>query len=384
MEPELELTAASLLGAPTALWISVAVFGWLLALAAAYLAGRERLGRIAGPPASTERISQTLGWLRVETEGDAAAYFEMGPGGSERMWVEPEGLDQDTLGEVVGLARAALVSPGDPAPGDDAARWLGAGGSKCIVVTGATAPTEEPLRFARYLLEASRGQRVPEPTRRERRVRALGGVAWAEESNDGATIRVVLAAGAPLSIVREIEGMLGPEVRVELVSPTVSLPDEVAPLPGPTPRVREGARPGIPRLSAGVIDPEDARILLTDVAIDGDGRSTADVRVLWKDQELRGRGHGRASTAGRYFAAAEAVADALRPLLDTDIVVEGLYSASTEEGTSVLIAAVQLEGRRLIGAVYEPSGEPGWAGARAVLDAVNRRLTQVAGRSGRI
>jgi len=43
-----------------------------------------------------------------------------------------------------------------------------------------------------------------------------------------------------------------------------------------------------------------------------------------------------------------------------------------------------MEGERFVGAVLERRDESDWTGARAVLDAVNRRLAQLAGRSGRV
>lgn len=365
------VAGATILGTPVAVWVTVAIVGWAAAIFLAYVAGRDR-----PPLASAERqvtgVPQILRWLLLETDAEEAVYLEVVPGGDERVWVEPRGLDSRAVAGLVGRARDALMRPGDPGPDEGVVRWLGTGGSKCIVLSESDPSAAEPLRFARYLLELE--QRLPDEawSRLERKLRRIEGVAWAEETEE--VVRVLLAEGASTEETRSaVESRLPAGTRVEWVEP-VSAPPAEAPRRAPA------------ELSAGISTGEalEARIELAEVVMNENGRATADVRVLWKQQELRGRGHGKLSPAGRYFAAAHAVADALRPLLDTEIVVEGIYSASTQERVPVLIASVRLEGEQFVGAVVEPPGEPGWAGARAVLDAVNRRLTQIAGRSGRI
>jgi hypothetical protein len=129
--------------------------------------------------------------------------------------------------------------------------------------------------------------------------------------------------------------------------------------------------------------PPVPRAKLLGLTVDGEGKTSAEVRLDWKGQELRGRAHGAASPAGRYQAAARAVADALRPLLATDVVVEGLY-AHHHHGTELLVAVVSVDDERLVGAVPAQSEDRDVGAARAVLDALNRRLSEIAGGSGRI
>jgi hypothetical protein len=74
----------------------------------------------------------------------------------------------------------------------------------------------------------------------------------------------------------------------------------------------------------------------------------------------------------------------MKPLLDADVTVEGLYQADSSDGLNVLVAAVRVGSDRYVGAVVSPSGEEAISGARAVLDALNRRLPHIAGKAGRI
>jgi hypothetical protein len=48
------------------------------------------------------------------------------------------------------------------------------------------------------------------------------------------------------------------------------------------------------------------------------------------------------------------------------------------------VVAVRVAGVRYVGAVPSPRGQEDVSGARAVLDALNRRLPQIAGKGGRI
>lgn len=403
-------------------WVGLAASGWLIAVVGIVLAVRARRRaqrppawpREERPPAPREPAAEparpeppppsgkppvgrlledlvpqddavggVLRWLLLETEAEAVAYLELGPGGRELLRVEPRGLDEATLARLVRSARDALVLPESEEPSiSDAAvvRWLGAGGSKGIIAIGvAREEASESLRFARFLIEWARAARgVQQPFGLEEAIREIPGVAWAEEEEGGQAMRVLLAEGADAATtMAAVENLLRePGVRVRWLEPVGE----------PAPPAGEEARRivEIPETPAAEAGPALPRIRLVDVTLSEDGRATAVVRAVWRGQELRGRGHGRPTTAGRYYAAAQAMADALRPLLDTDVGVEGLYSASVREGVDVLIAEVVLEGERLVGAVVERADLRDWSGARAVLDAVNRRLVQVAGRSGRI
>ncbi len=74
----------------------------------------------------------------------------------------------------------------------------------------------------------------------------------------------------------------------------------------------------------------------------------------------------------------------MKPLLDTDVAVESLYRADTSEEVDVLVVTVRVEGKRYVGAVVSTKGQEDMSGARAVLDALNRRLPEIAGRSGHL
>jgi hypothetical protein len=75
----------------------------------------------------------------------------------------------------------------------------------------------------------------------------------------------------------------------------------------------------------------------------------------------------------------------MKPLLDSDVDIEGVYRADAdEEHLDVLVVAVRVGGVRYVGAVPSSKGQENVSGARAVLDALNRRLPQIAGKGGRI
>jgi hypothetical protein len=129
---------------------------------------------------------------------------------------------------------------------------------------------------------------------------------------------------------------------------------------------------------------EEPRLRLVDLTVGDEEEASVDVLLDWKGQSLRGRGLGRSTTAGRTYASALAVADAMRPLLDEEVAVESLYRADTAEDLDVLVVTVRVAGHRYVGAVAAVKGQEDVSGARAVLDALNRRLPEIAGRSGHL
>jgi hypothetical protein len=302
-----------------------------------------------------EDISGVLRWLLSETQADSAAFLRLSPGGKERFVVEPRGLDPGAVAVLARGAREALVQSTERSRSIDAAtRWLGAGGSKAIVLQG-TPPdaAAEPLQFARFAIEWMGTSREGVDAHGvEDRVRAVPGVAWAELTEDApGAVRVMLAENVDPNMVEDaLENVVsGTGVSLRWVRP---------------------ASPAVPR----------ARLL--GLTVEGDGKASAEVRLDWRGTELRGRAHVT-DPAGRYQAAARAVADALRPLLHTDVVVEGLY-AHHHHGTELLVAVVSVDDERLVGAVPAQSEDRDVGAARAVLDALNRRLSEIAGGSGRI
>lgn len=310
-----------------------------------------------GPAGQEEHIAGVLRWLCAETEADSATFVHLAPGGRERIVVEPRGLEPATVAELARAGREALMgTPAEPPSGTAVARWLGAGGSKVVLLKGvAPAGAQEPLRFARFAIEwAGATAREADPRGVEDRIRAVSGVSWAEtDVRDPSEVRVMIAEGVDRQMVQEaVERVLvGTGSRVRWVEP------------------------------ATADRPPRARLL--EVAVAGDGQVDAEVSLEWRGQELRGRGRASASPTGRYRAAADAVADALGPLLAGEAKVEGLYTHSHGD-QDLVVVVVHLDGERLVGAVQARVSEPDASAARAVLDAVNRRLSVMAGGSGRI
>jgi hypothetical protein len=315
------------------------------------------------PPASNPdgdaTVGEVLRWLLDETEAEAGIYLRLSPGGEERFLVEPRALPGP---DVTYLARHArdIIIKGDI--DDDVneptahSRWLGRTGSKIILLRGTSqVEAADALRFSRFVIEwlsAPRGESGP---MLEQRVREVEGVAWAELlEGEPPTLRVLYAGEAdPATTRSEVARALGSiPVHIEEVDPS--------------------ARADEPRLR------------LVDLSVEGVEETSVDVLLDWGGQTLRGRGHGRPTAAGRSYASALAVVDAMKPLLEMDVEVEGLYRTDAAGDLDVLVVAVRVAGQRYVGAVAATAGEEDVSAARAVLDALNRRLPQIAGRSGRI
>jgi len=303
-------------------------------------------------------VGGVLRWLLSETDAESASFLMLGVGGIEHFRVEPRGLRSDDLNDIAARARELLLEPDPSGPIEDdqvVSRWLGIGGTKIVLLRGVTPKeADEHLRFARFIIEWIAAARSGEATQIETRVRALPGVAWAEfEAGDPGTVRVLLTAGA------DTEDVLG---SVEREAPSLRVI-----LEGPGERL------------------EEPRARLVDLNMNLDGEVSAEVSIHWQGRELRGKGLGRPSPAGRAYACAEAVVDAMKPLVETDLEIEGLYrTADAREGTDVLVVSLRVGRDRFVGAVIAPEGSEAESGARAVLDALNRRLPRIAGRSGQI
>jgi hypothetical protein len=306
-------------------------------------------------------VGGVLRWLLIETDAEAAAYLRLGPGGVEQLRVEPRGLNAIRVAGLAAAAQEALTRAGREEHLESEAattRWLGVGGSKVVVLE--KIPDLESiataLRFARFAIEwlaASRpGVRV---TTVEQHVRSVPGVAWAEVTEgDPSQIRVMLTEKAdPVTTRSLLEAAAdGAEVVIEGLEPR-----------------------------AEVVEP---RALLVDLRMAMNTNATAEVRISWEGHELKGLGRGRASPAGRLYAAALATADAMKPLIETDVNVEAMYETETPTAEQLLVVTMSVGGERLVGAVRRGPGQDDASGARAVLDALNRRLTRLAGRSGQL
>jgi hypothetical protein len=304
-------------------------------------------------------IAEVLRWLVVETEAESAAFIRLSPDGQERLLIEPRGLGSPDVAELVQQARFAMVEgqvEGEVNEPMAHTRWLGKEGTKIVLLRGVTgAAAHEALRFARFVIEwlAARGGDTAPPL--ERKVREVPGVAWTEmTSGDPPTIRVLLDRNADTELARHaLSRALGQaEVRLEEVASVGGL--------------------------------EEPRVRLIDLTVGIDDDSSVDVLLDWRGQTLRGRGRGMATTAGRSYASAQAVADAMKPLLDSDVAIEGVYRSDASEDLDLLVVVVRVGGQRYVGAVTAAKGEEDVSGARAVLDALNRRLPQIAGKGGRI
>jgi hypothetical protein len=313
-------------------------------------------------PAHTDEdaaIGDVLRWLVAETEAESAAYVLLTPARTEHLLLEPRGLSSADVAELVAQARHAMVEGRVEAEVNVPmahARWLGKNGSKIVLLRGVTAAAgADALRFARFVIEwlAARGEDLPPSL--ERRVREIAGVSWAEAGpGDPSSLRVLLDPSADRTIARhELARTLGDAtVRVEEIS-------------------------GEPEL-------DDPRVRLIDLTVGLDDESSVDVVLDWQGQMLQGRGRGQPTEAGRSYASAQAVADAMKPLLDSDVAVEGVYRSEGADELDVLVVTVKVGSQRYVGAVTSSKGQEGVSGARAVLDALNRRLPQIAGKAGRI
>ena len=313
-----------------------------------------------GPLEGDATVGEVLRWLLEESEAESGIFLRLSPGGDELLLVEPRGLPGRDVAYLADHAREIILK-GEISPEVNEptayTRWLGKTGSKIILLRGTSdVQAAEALRFSRFIIEwlsSPRGETAP---MLEQRVRQVTGVAWAEMlESDPPTMRVLYAPEANRQLTKaEIVRALGPApVRIEEID----------------------APPGAA---------EEPRIRLVDLTVGEDDESAVEVRLDWKGQSLHGRGLGRATVAGRTYASALAVADAMKPLLENEVAVEGLYRADTAEDVDVLVVTVTVGGQRYVGAVAAAKGQEDISGARAVLDALNRRLPEIAGRSGHL
>jgi hypothetical protein len=85
---------------------------------------------------------------------------------------------------------------------------------------------------------------------------------------------------------------------------------------------------------------------------------------------------------GRHLAAARGTLDALKPLVHGDVDVEHVQVLALGPDLELLQVTVLVGQERLVGAVMVRPDDEHRSGAKAVLDALNRRLTMIAGQSG--
>ena len=307
-------------------------------------------------------VGEVLRWLLEETEAESGIYLRLSPRGDEFLLVEPRGLPAADISYLAEHAREIILKGEISSAVNEPtafARWLGRTGTKILLLRGTTElKAGDALRFARFVgewLAVPRGESGPVL---EQRVREVPGVAWVEViETEPSTIRILYAPDAdPDQTKAEVSRAVGAApVQIEEVG-------------------AESGRPEEPRLRLVDLSPSE----------ESEQESAVDVLLDWKGQSLRGRGLGRSTAAGRTYASALAVADAMRPLLDEEVAVESLYRADSSEEADVLVVTVSVGGQRYVGAVVAAKGDEDKSGARAVLDALNRRLPEIAGRSGHL
>ncbi len=304
-------------------------------------------------------VKAVLRWLVSELDAKAVALLQVAPGSRELLFVEPRGLDATMVMGLARRAREALVSmDAEEWVETDTvlSRWLGVGGSKMILLCGVSPiSAAEPLRFARFAIEwACASAPGDAASKLEERVQRIPVVAWAEATDR--VVRVLASEKADTASTRTaVEGEAsGAGVAVEWLAGPSSL--------------------GSDRI----------RLLDVELAPDSDDRPLANVRLEWKGAELRGRAQGSTSLLGRYLAAARATVDALKPLIHGNISLEHVQISHTPNEIELVLVTVLIGSERFVGATIAGPGNEELAAARAVLDALNRRLTFVAGQSGRI
>jgi hypothetical protein len=122
---------------------------------------------------------------------------------------------------------------------------------------------------------------------------------------------------------------------------------------------------------------ERPRLISLDLQAEEGERPAATVRLAWRGKELLGHGRGHTAVIGRHLAAARAVADALRPVVHGEMLVEHLSVTYPPMDAELVVTTVLVGAKRFVGATVTPPGDEESAAARAVLDALNRSLTQL-------
>jgi hypothetical protein len=300
-----------------------------------------------------------LRWLLTETEAEGVAFLQIAPGQLERLHLEPRGLIPATVAALAGRARRALVGGDEERASTEGAssRWLGVGGPKVLVLAGVSPiRAAEPMLFARFVLEWLAASKAGEPALDvEERARLIEGVAWAEATEDG-DLRLLAAEDVDRIELASAVAEALPGVRVEWAAEHV---------------------PGSPA--------REKRARLVNVSLlEDDLAPSAEVRLLWEGNELRGLGRAPTSLVGRHLATARGTLDALKPLVHGDLNVEHVQVLTVGPDLELLQVTVLIGEERLVGAVMVRPDDEERSGAKAVLDALNRRLTMIAGQSGRL
>jgi hypothetical protein len=122
---------------------------------------------------------------------------------------------------------------------------------------------------------------------------------------------------------------------------------------------------------------ERPRLVSLDLVSEEGERPAATARLMWKGEELTGHGRGHTAVIGRHLAAARAVADALRPVVHGDMLVEHLSVTYPPMDAELVVTTVLVGAKRFVGATVASPGAEESAAARAVLDALNRILTEL-------
>jgi hypothetical protein len=181
-------------------------------------------------------------------------------------------------------------------------------------------------------------------------------------------LHIVASPGKhPKQVVRDVQSLamaaFGVEVDRHVVS-VVQLEDEVVTLPEPPPEVSSGL----------------ARTLLAGMSLQSQqGSSSVSVRLRWCGREAEGSATRPATALGLHRMTAEATLDALCQLHPADAVsdVDGVEVRQLGSRRVALVSIAQRLARSddvLVGTANVRAAGELDAVARAVLDAVNRRL----------
>jgi len=303
-------------------------------------------------PGTLDGPRAVLRWLVGELEADGAAYFQIGSGAVETLLIEPAGLSAAAVRALSARAAHALVGNGQSAApsGSSSCRWLGVGGPKSLIVDGSSSDqSAEALRLARFAIEWQAAlATLPARPELEDRLRGVPGVSYAEVRLDGDVWIVAAIEADRLETQQGVADVVG-EAGVEVL-----WLDEPA-----------GGAERAPRT-----------LVLKEVSVfvQPDGSHVAAVRLASEGGELRGTGRGFASPMGRRQAVAAATVEALRELPNPRIGFDHVFATRLSPEMELAIAPLEVDEEPFVGTALVRPGEEDAAPARAVLDAVNRKL----------
>lgn len=122
---------------------------------------------------------------------------------------------------------------------------------------------------------------------------------------------------------------------------------------------------------------ERVRLEAATAEVDGE-EVTAEVTLVLNGEPSIGSGRGHEGRDGTLLAAARACVDALTPILSGGVQIEGIYTARASLGRELLMVSLVVGEELLVGSGRILEGQEALSASRAVLDALNRRLSRPA------